>query len=186
MNEQIAKVEIPLSNWDIVQTLAGFMVFVAVFYSWLFTLSFVNRIVIYLHRDDYKPAVYVVTGANYVNDSEFGPAWWVTGDVGGREERFVPHMSKGTRPGSTEDLLQRFPRGTKIDVIYKPDASDMLSQGESLRVLEARPNLWQEEAKSTWRLGRRVLLPVQITFIIYTLVRVANQRRRRMILGRAA
>jgi hypothetical protein len=83
-------------------------------------------------------------------------------------------------------LLQGFPSGTKIDVLYNPDASEMISQGESLRVLEARANLWQEEANSTMRLGVRVLLPVPVTIAIYVFVRVANHRRKGMKIEQTA
>jgi hypothetical protein len=184
MDKQIAQDEIPLSNWDIVQTLAGFLFFVALLYSWLFTPSFVNRIVIYLDRDNYKPAIFIVTDADFDSGFETGPDWCLTGDIGGFEERFVPKLSKGLRPRSADELLQHFPKGTQFDVLYNPAAHDILSQGESLRVLEARPNLWQLEAQSAVRLGKRVLLPVPVTFAFYMIVRLANQRRRQMQLNR--
>src|SRR5436189_5256951 len=104
MDNRLAADKERVNTWDIIQTLAGLLVFVAVFYSWLCSLSFVSRIVRYLHRDDYKPAVFVVTGAEYYTGGDFGPEWWLTGVVGGGVERFVPNTSNGPWPRNTDDL----------------------------------------------------------------------------------
>jgi hypothetical protein len=184
MNQQTVPDKTPLTAGDIVQTLAGFAVAVAVFYSWLFTLSFGNRIAIQRQRNEYKPAVFVVTGATYDGGGDFGPDWWLTGLVGGRTERLVPDMRQRTRPQSADDLLQHFPTGSQIDVLYNPTATETLWQGESLRVLEAQPDFWQREARSLVGLGLRVLLPVPVTAVIYTMVRYTNHRRRQMKMNR--
>ena len=73
-----------------------------------------------------------------------------------------------------------YPKGTKIEVIYNPNATDMLVQGESLRVLVASSNFWQEEARLRRRLGLRVLVPVPLALAIYLTVRYANRRHARL------
>jgi hypothetical protein len=57
-------------------------------------------------------------------------------------------MELPTRCGISVNLPARslFPNGTKIDVLYYPTATETLWQSESLRVLEAQPDLWQHEA----------------------------------------
>jgi hypothetical protein len=111
-----------------VQFLCGFAVFAAIFFSWLWTLSFVNRVNIYRDRDKYKPETFLVTGAE-------------------------------------------FERG---------DATEMLVQGESLRVVAATPDFWQYEARLRHRLGLLVLVPVPVTLGIYLVVRYLNRRHARL------
>lgn len=162
----------------IIQSLCGFAVLAAIFFSWLWTLSFVNRVNIYRNREAYKPETFLVSGAEYSRD-EGGDSWWLTGTVTSREERFVPRLRCAPLPRSAKDLIIRYPKGTKIEVLYNPDATETLVQGESLRVLSATPDFWQEEAKLRYRLGLRVLVPVPLMLAVYLAVRHVNRRHAR-------
>ena len=164
----------------IIQSLCGFAVLAAIFFSWLWTLSFVNRVNIYRNREAYKPETFLVSGAEYHRGDEGGDSWWLTGTVASHEERFVPRLRGAPLPGSTGELIARYPKGTKIQVLYNPDATETLIQGESLRVLAATPDFWQEEARLRHRLGLRVLVPVPLTLAVYLAVRYFNRRHARL------
>jgi 4-amino-4-deoxy-L-arabinose transferase-like glycosyltransferase len=164
----------------IIQSLCGFAVLAAIFYSWLWTLSFVNRINIYHNREAYKSETFLFSGAEYSRGDEGGDAWWLTGTVAARDERFVPRLRGGSIPRSAKDLIERYPKDTKIAVLYNPDATETLVQGESLRVLSATPDFWQEEARLRYRLGVRVLLPVPLALAVYLVVRYVNRRHARL------
>lgn len=163
----------------IIQSLCGLAVLAAIFFSWLWTLSFVNRVNIYCNREAYKPETFLVSGAEYHRGDEGGDSWWLTGTVTSREERFVPRLRGAPRPHNAEDLIARYPKGARIEVLYNPDATETLVQGESLRVLAATPDFWQEEARLRYRLGLRVLVPVPLTLAVYLAVRYVNRRRAR-------
>jgi hypothetical protein len=92
----------------------------------------------------------------------------------------VPRLRGAPFPRTADDLLSRYPKGTKIEVFYNPDATDMLVQGESLRVLAATPDFWQEEARLRHRLGLRVLVPVPLALAIYLVVRYVNRRHAKL------
>lgn len=160
----------------IIQSLSGLAVFVAVCYSWLWTLSFANRLNIYRDRAAYKPETFTVSGAEYHRGDESGTSWWLTGTIATHAERFVPSLYEISSPRSAEDLLLHYPKGTKIEVLYNPNATTTLFQGESLRVLAATPDFWQEEARLRYQLGLRVLVPLPITLIVYLAVRFVNRR----------
>jgi lipopolysaccharide export LptBFGC system permease protein LptF len=164
----------------IIQFLCGFAVLAAIFFSWLWTLSFVNRVNIYRNREAYKPATFLVSGAEYYRGDEGGDSWWLTGTVTSHDERLVPRLRGAPLPRSAGDLTARYPKGTKIEVLYNPDATETLVQGESLRVLSATPDFWQEEARLRYRLALRVLVPVPLTLAVYLAVRYVNRRHARL------
>jgi hypothetical protein len=164
----------------IIQTLCGFAVLAAMFFSWLWTLSFVNRVNIYRNREAYKPETFMVSGAEYHRGDEGGDSWWLTGTVTSREERFIPRLLGAPLPRSAEDLIARYPKGTRIEVLYNPEATETIVQGESLRVLAATPDFWQEEARLRYRLGLRVLVPVPLALAVYLAVRYVNRRHSRL------
>lgn len=163
----------------IIQFVCGFAVFAAIFFSWIWTLTFVNRVNLYLNRDSYHPDTFVVTGAEYHRGEEGGDVWWLNGTVGQHEERLVPRRHGATMPHDENDLLTLYPKGTKVDVLYNPGATETLIQGESLRVLAASPDFWEKEARLRNRLGLLVLLPAPITLAVYLLVRFWNRRHAR-------
>lgn len=163
----------------VIQRLAGFAVVAALFYSWLFTLSFVNRVTLYLNRESYRPETFLVTGAEYHAGDEGGDSWWLNGMVAGQEERLVPRRRSMTHPHSAAELLVRFPKGTRLDVLYNPKATSMLVQDESLRVVLASPDFWPEEERLRIKLGVRVLLPVPLALAVYVTVRWINRRHAR-------
>jgi hypothetical protein len=162
-----------------IQLLCGLAVVAALFYSWLWTLTFVNRVMIYRNREHYRPATFIVTGATYNVGEEGGDSWWLSGTVDGREERLMPVFERGKRPRSAGDLLARNPKGSTVEILYNPDATETLMQGETLRAIEMRPDFWEREAVLRHRLGVRVLVPVPVTLAIYLTVRFKNRRARR-------
>ena len=164
----------------IIQSLCGFAVLAAIFFSWLWTLSFVNRVNIYRNREAYKPETFLVSGAEYHRGDEGGDSWWLTGKVASREERFVPRLRDAPSPRSAKDLTARYAKGTKIEVLYNPEATETLVQGESLRVLAATTDFWEEEARLRYRLGLRVLVPVPLALAVYLVVRYVNRRHARL------
>ncbi len=161
-----------------IQTLCGVAIFAALMFSWLWTLTFINRITILRHKDHYKPAIFVVTGAEYHRADEGGDSWWLKGDVNGREERLVPRLKLA--PHNAEGFFSQIPRGTRIEVIYDPDATGTLVQGESLRVIEASSDFWQREERLRNRLAAVVLLPGPLALGLYLTVRYLNGRAARV------
>ncbi|HOW66357.1 MAG TPA: hypothetical protein P5186_24870 [Candidatus Paceibacterota bacterium] len=139
-----------------------------------------NRINIYRNREAYKPETFLVSGAEYSHGDEGGDSWWLTGTVAAREERFVPRLRGGSLPRSANDLLERYPKDTRIEVLYNPNVTETLVQGEFLRVLSAIPDYWQEEARLRYRLGVRVLVPVPLTLVVYLAVRFVNRRHAKL------
>lgn len=163
---------------QILQPCCGFAVFCAVFFSWLFTLSFVNRITIYRTQHQYKPATFVVKAAVYFRGDESGDSYWLEGTVFGQQERFVPDLAGVAFVHRPETLTLRYPPGTNIPVLYNPEATRTIVQNESLRVLDASPDVWEREAKLRRRLGMFVLLPVPTTLAIYMALRYVNRKQR--------
>jgi 4-amino-4-deoxy-L-arabinose transferase-like glycosyltransferase len=162
----------------VIQFICGFAVIAAIFYSWLWTLTFVNRVNIYRDREHYQPAVFIVEEATYSHGDEGGDSWWLTGTVNGREERLVPRFERGARPANAVDLLARNPKGSKVDIYYNSNATEMIVQGETLRAIEMTPDFWQKEKALRNRLGARVLVPVPVTLALYLVVRFMNRRVR--------
>ena len=152
----------------------------ALMFSWLWTLTFVNRVNIYRDREKYRPETYLVTGAEFSHDDETGNSWWLTGTVAGREERFIPRLHGPPWPKSSGDLLALYPKGSKVEVFYNQDATETIMQNETLRVLTATPDFWQREAALRHRLALRVLVPVPVALVIYLIVRYLNRRHAKM------
>jgi hypothetical protein len=77
-------------------------------------------------------------------------------------------------------MFARYPVGTKINVLYHPGAMNVISFGETLRVIEDLPDLWEREADLRRSLAPRVLVPVPVTLAIYLAVRYLNRRHTRL------
>jgi hypothetical protein len=80
------------------QSGCGVLLFVALSFSWLFTLTFINRVNIARHRAEYRPGIFEVTGANYDKGDEGPSSFWLNGVVNGQQERFVPYLTRENRP----------------------------------------------------------------------------------------
>jgi len=160
------------------QTLCALAVFFAFGFSWLWTFTYVNRVQIHKNKDKYKPETFIVTGAEYVTDSDGDPTWWLNGTIKGRPERFIPDFRGRSRPTNVSDLLGLFPKDSRVNVLYNPEASETIIQGETVRVLENRPHLWEQEDALRRKLAPRVLVPGPVALVLYITVRLLNRRHR--------
>jgi hypothetical protein len=162
------------------QSCCGCAVFLAFGFSWLFAFTFWNRLTFWKEREHYKQEIFVVTGARYVPSTGEGASvdsYWLEGTVGGVRERLIPDRHGAPPPRSADELASRYPKGTKINVLYNPDVTIWAVQDESLRVTEARPDFWEREASRRLVFGVLTLCPVPLTLIVYFVVRFVNHRR---------
>jgi hypothetical protein len=165
----------------LLQRLCGVAIFAAFMFSWVWALTFYNRVSLYLHRAEYQPDTFTVTEAVYSPGDEGGDSYWLEGTVRGRKERLVPSLGAASTPESAADLAALYPRGARLEVLYNPNATTALIQNESLRVMEASPDFWEREQRLRNRLGLFVVVPVPATLTLYLLVWYANRRQRRSV-----
>jgi hypothetical protein len=78
-------------------------------------------------------------------------------------------------------VLRKYPKGSQIEVLYNPQATEMIVQSESLRAIQAAPGFWQEEARLRNKLAFRVLVPVPLTAAVYLAIRFSNRRSRKCL-----
>jgi hypothetical protein len=163
---------------SIVQSLSGFAVFAAIAFSWLFALTFWNRRTLWRDRDQYKRESLVVTESVYDSGAfeDHFEFYWLEDIVGGVTERLVPDLDRAPSPRSADELALRYPKGTKISVLYNPAATAALIQGESLRVIDAPPDFWKREASRRLFFGPLTLGPIPLALGIYLAVRFTNRR----------
>jgi hypothetical protein len=162
-----------------IQSVCGIAVFGAVAFSWLFSLSFWNRLTLWHDRDQYKPATFVVTGAVFERGGqesldEFD--YWLDGTVAGAPERLIPERERVPAPRNPGELELRYPKGSKISVFYNPAATTTIVQNETLRVIEATPGFWDREAARRRSLGLLVLGPAPLALSVYLSIRYINRR----------
>ena len=122
----------------------------------------------------------MVTGARYESSTGEGASsdsYWLEGTVGGVGERLIPDRHGAPRPRSADELAALYPKGTKISVLYNPDATMWAVQDESLRVIKARPDFWEREASRRLLFGVLTLCPVPLALLVYFVVRFVNYRR---------
>ena len=175
-------IEGTLPAWrQAVQFVAGLAVLLALGLSWSLALPLWNRFTILRDKDNYNPEVFIVLDAEYEQGLHKMPdAYWLVGTVSLRKERLVPMWRGLPPPRSAAELLQRFPKGTRVPVLYNPRATEMMVQGETLRVIEADRDFWDEEASVRWRLGLYVFVPASIAIAVYLSIRLNNHRHLRL------
>ncbi len=163
---------------QVLQTTAGVAVWLALGFSWLFVLSLWNRITILRDKDNYRSEAFIVRDAVYLpNDGdELADSYWLLGMVANRQERLVPKRRGLPPPTSAAELLQRYPKGTVVPVYYNPRATTTIVQGETLRVIEAHGDFWNQEAKLLRKLARLVLIPFPAAIAVYVTIRFFNRR----------
>lgn len=169
----------------IAQFISGWLIFVAILISWCMAFPLSNRVRICFNRAEYRPAVFEVVGADYETGDHSGGAavYWLTGRVEGRAERLTLRLPSNSEPSSAEDLLARYPRQSKIDVLYNPNETETIVQNESLRVLQWTPDFWQRQERDRNLLLAFVAIPVPLTVGIYLTVRRRYNRRQQTDTG---
>jgi hypothetical protein len=157
--------------------LSGFLVVVALFLLCPVVVPFIAHVLIYLGRDNYKAQTFVVTGAHYTDRGKNRGNFWLIGTVCGRQEVLPLPWHQARVIHSEDDVLACYPKGSPIAVLYNPTATTQILQGISLRVQQARPTFWQDEAAERWSLGLMTLVPLPLSLAIYLPIRFANRRR---------
>lgn len=169
------------------QFICACVVAIALVWSWLFALSFASALTKCCTRKAYCAETFVVTDADFIGRTRRAIRHpFLFGMVADHKELLAPPLRGSFVPQNKEDLLAHFPKGMTIPVLYNPGAPEVTIQGETLRVIAARPNVWQEEAWRCWWLGRQVLIPVPLTLCIYFAVRANNRRCVRLLATRLA
>ena len=156
--------------------ISGLGIVAAILFSWLFALPLANRFRVYSNRDDYRREVFEVAGAEY-DPSEGHGDYWLTGMVAGKEELMAPRVEPGVKISSSVDITSYYPSGTKIEVLYNPQETRTIMQGETLRVLHFKPGFWEEEKRLRHKLMWLVLLPVPLALAVFVTVRKLEARR---------
>jgi hypothetical protein len=158
----------------VARVVSGFLVFAAIFFSFLFTFSLYNCFRIFKNRDCYYPATFEVVDAVFYPPSQDGDgfgSYWLTGAVENRPERFIPNFPAKFFPKNAEDLLAVYGRGTKVPVLYNPQETTTVIQGETLRVLPFASDFWSNEERRRNKLMGFVFLPVPLTLVVYLIIR---------------
>ena len=169
----------PVKSFDlqkVVEYLCGFAVFGAFCITCILAITFVNRLNVYFNREKYTPAEFVVTGARDLFE-EGVTVLLLTGNVGDSKEDFAPPRSGTSKPLFVEQLLAQYPIGTKIRVLYNPEATRTVVQYETLRVLAATSDVWQREERSRYRLVLWILAVLPGTlFVRWLLIWLCRRR----------
>ncbi len=162
-----------------VESFCGCAIFLAIGFSWLFAFTFWNRLTLWRDRGHYKQEIFVVGGSHFEPASGDGDTdtYWLQGAIGRVPERLIPELHGAPSPRSADELAQRYPKGTKINVLYNPAATTTIVQNESLRVKEAAPDFWEREASRRLFFGVLTLCPVPLALSAYIAVRLMNRRR---------
>src|SRR5690349_17718417 len=98
--------------------------------GWLFLIPFLGMLSTVWSRSDFQPATFVVTGHHETSGRHQGRWPYLQGTVDGHRE---VHRPSGLL--SMEELRQAFPMGTQLEVLYHPNASGVMMQGQTLRVI---------------------------------------------------
>lgn len=151
---------LPLKGLDL---LSRILICIALLFSLIWGMTFGNRIFISRNKEQYRSETFIVTGASYDHHEDGTVDYWLTGKIGNAEERLLPRPWARPRPASAEELLQAYPKGTKVSVMFNPRASDaVISNGESLRVIPASANFWEAESRSRFWAGVWTFAPVPL------------------------
>jgi hypothetical protein len=149
----------------------------------MWSLTLWNRFTILRHRADYHPTTFIVADAHHQTSggsTRSGPStsYWLTGTIDGTQEKFIPPGLTGDRyPHSGKDLSRFFPRGTRVNVWYNPAMTQSIMQGETLRVIEDQPDLWEHEVRLRNRIMVLIAVPLACAGMFFVLVRRAMNAR---------
>jgi len=153
------------------------LICIALLFSLIWGMTFRNRIFISRNSEQYRFETFIVTGTYYDHHEDGAVDYWLTGKIGNTEERLFPRNSSQPRPASAEELLQAYPKGTKVSVMFNPRASDaVISNGESLRVIPASANFLEVESRSRFWAGVWTFAPVPLALLLFAMVRFLNRR----------
>jgi hypothetical protein len=155
--------------------LSRVLICLAVLLSLIFGMTLWNRIVIEQHRSGYHFSMFKVTGAHFEGYVDGTVDYWLTGTIGGHQEYFFPNFDGKRRPKSSTDLLEVYPKGTAIEVLYNPDLSESLINGETRRVIAAGSVYWEEESSKLRRSIVLTFCPLFVAIGFFLFVRRVNR-----------
>ena len=167
----------------ILRVLVGLTLVLALMFTVAFSGAFYNRVKVQLNRDHFVKTTFVVTG--YSKDSHLeSESEWLDGTINGKLERFVPDRPKGGWNKSGVSMAKQFPAGTEVAVLFAPNESSNLIQGESPRVRQFSTDFWQREDRFFKGLMFYMVIPLPALYLLYRFIR--HQHRKALAAGETA
>jgi len=104
---------------------------------WTFLLAFptYNALKAVRNADGYHEAEFVVSRLVYYEEPDGLDQWWAEGVVDGNNERYSLQGQLPNTPRSIGDLQSMVKAGDRFRVLYNPEMSAVMVQGETLRVM---------------------------------------------------
>ena len=126
-------------------------------WAMIWLVPFINRVVFVFSESAYESGTLTVTDARYIPASNSGTtaptlaSWWAIGDIAladgtGLSDEAVSLSGVIDDPGSRDGILRQIALGETFPVLVNEDMpGDVLSQGESFRVIRDRPGFFADQ-----------------------------------------
>uniref|UniRef100_C6DYB0 DUF3592 domain-containing protein n=1 Tax=Geobacter sp. (strain M21) TaxID=443144 RepID=C6DYB0_GEOSM len=126
----------------------------------------ISAAIVLFNANGYRQAVFTVENLYHEGRRRTGLQWGFSGTVAGTKERFfAPELARGEST-SYLALEKRFPKGSKLAVLYNPGVTRDLFQARTIRVLPYNPDFAkQEERRIYWWLKYCLFPFVAVTVI---------------------
>ena len=143
-------------------------------WAFLFIFTTYNSIVILINKNGYQNELFIVTKLCHdFDDNDFD--YFAIGIVNGNRESFSLNRCFSSNPRTYEQLNELMPLGTEIDVLYNPSLSKAHIQGETLRVLKAEPNYFQDRKNDLYNMIVIGYGPIVIWLVLLLILRKGSQ-----------
>ena len=151
---------------------------------WTFLLAFpaYNALQAVRNAGSYHEAEFVVSRLVYYEDPdpEGSDRWWAEGVVDGKSERYslgghLPH-----RPKSARDLSGMVKAGDRFRVLYNPEMTAVMIQGETLRVMPWTATLDADKMRLLRFFVYSSLVPLialSTAFVVLSVIARASKQR---------
>jgi hypothetical protein len=166
-----------------VQILTTILLFVTLFWAFLWSGMFWNRVRILMHRHEYRRATFTVKSVGFQesigSDDTAMPIYWADGTIDGKPERMSLQPVLNKIPVSLKDTQNSVPTGTSFDVFYNPRMSKTFVQGETLRIFPFQDGYWEKERHLVHRMILRVYLPFTLAVLLKIISSFLIQSKRK-------
>jgi hypothetical protein len=175
--------------YTMIQTILGLGVFLSFMWMFVNSVILVASVLVMLNLDGYEKTIFTVESLSYTDDPEDGLRWSLKGDVEGNPARLadyalteIKNISSlaDIKKISAQKLRQKYPTGTKIDVLYNPDVTDTFFQNRSINIILYTPDLGLSEKNNIINWLKNFLTPFLCTsFLLF----LNNHRKQKSLEG---
>jgi hypothetical protein len=168
----------------VARVISIFLFIITLFWAWLGVFTFFNRIYLLRNKNGFRKTQFIVESVEYhpdIGGENSDESYWANSTIDGSKEQLSLKGLLKKKPQSVKDIQAEVPVGTVYSVLYNPSLTDIIIQGEMLRVRLYKEDFWERESRLIWKLAGIMFLPFAAALLLMILILLVIRKQKKDI-----